>query len=300
MLTFFRIIRTGILSFWRNRWLSLATVLILVISLSILTGLVLVSKATDSLVAEIRDKVDVSAYFLPETTEEDILAVKEDLNNFPDIAQVTYISREEALLKFRDAHSDNEVILQSLDEIGDNPLEASLNIKATQASAYKAIANFLESKYSDYLDKVNYRETANIINRLFNITDTIRKVGLLASAILLFIAFLVTFNTVRLAIFSMREEISIMRLVGASNFFIRGPFLVEGILGGFLASIITFASFYAITYFLAPPISGFLSGLNLFSYYSSHLLYIFGLQLAVGVAVGIVSSTIAIRRYLEA
>ena len=115
MLTFFRIIRTGILSFWRNRWLSLATVLILVISLSILTGLVLVSKATDSLVAEIRDKVDVSAYFLPETTEEDILAVKEDLNNFPDIAEVTYISREEALLKFRDAHSDNEVILQSLD-----------------------------------------------------------------------------------------------------------------------------------------------------------------------------------------
>ena len=134
MLTFFRIIRTGILSFWRNRWLSLATVLILVISLSILTGLVLVSKATDSLVAEIRDKVDVSAYFLPETTEEDILAVKEDLNNFPDIAEVTYISREEALLKFRDAHSDNEVILQSLDEIGDNPLEASLNIKATQVS----------------------------------------------------------------------------------------------------------------------------------------------------------------------
>ena len=191
MLTFLRIIRTGFLSFWRNRWLSLATVLILVISLSILTGLVLVSKATDSLVAEIRDKVDVSAYFLPETTEEDILAVKEDLNNFPDIAEVTYISREEALLKFRDAHSDNEVILQSLDEIGDNPLEASLNIKATQASAYKAIANFLESKYSNYLDKVNYREAATIINRLFNITDTIRQVGLLASAILLFIAFLV-------------------------------------------------------------------------------------------------------------
>ncbi|OHA50345.1 MAG: hypothetical protein A3A80_00635 [Candidatus Terrybacteria bacterium RIFCSPLOWO2_01_FULL_44_24] len=299
MLTFFRIIRTGFLSFWRNRWLSLATVLILIVSLSILTSLVMVSVVTNTVVADIRAKVDVSAYFLPETSEEDILKIKEDLAQYPNIAQVQYISREEALIKFRQLHANNAVILQSLDEIGDNPLEASLNIKASEASAYKAIAGFLESKYSDLLDKVNYRETASLINRLFSITETIKRVGLAASAVLLFIAFLVTFNTVRLAIFSMRDEISVMRLVGASNFFIRGPFLVEGILGGLFASVITFALFFGLTYFLSPSVSNFLSGLDLFKYYYSNALQIFALQLGVGIAVGTFSSTIAIRRYLK-
>ncbi len=299
MITFFRIIRTGIVGFWRNIWLSLATVLILIVSLSILTSLIILNVVSDYVVADIRSRVDVSAYFKPDASESSIMEIKADLERFDNVASIEYVSRDEALSRFKEEHADNEVIIQSLDEIGNNPLEASLNIKASEASAYKAIANFIESKYSELVDKVNYRETASLIDRLFSVTETVRRAGLAASGILLFVAFLVAFNTVRLAIFSMRDEISVMRLVGASNFFIRGPFLVEGILGGLLASTATFAIFLGLTFVLSPPVTRFLSGYDIFAYYYGHALQIFMLQLAVGVIVGMASSTIAIRRYLR-
>ncbi len=299
MITFFRIIRTGIVGFWRNIWLSLATVLILIVSLSILTSLIILNVVSDHVVADIRSRVDVSAYFKPDASESSIMEIKADLERFDNVASIEYVSRDEALARFKEEHADNEVIIQSLDEIGNNPLEASLNIKASEASAYKAIANFIESKYSELVDKVNYRETASLIDRLFSVTETVRRAGLAASGILLFVAFLVAFNTVRLAIFSMRDEISVMRLVGASNFFIRGPFLVEGILGGLLASTVTFVLFLGLTFALSPPVTRFLSGYDIFAYYYGHALQIFVLQLAVGIIVGMASSTIAIRRYLR-
>ena len=113
--------------------------------------------------------------------------------------------------------------------MGDNPLEASLNIKAKLIDNYESIASFLEStRFSAMVDTVNYRQNQKVIEKLSSILSTVRNSGFIAILVLGFIAVLVTFNTIRLKIYSMREEIGVMRLVGASNWYIRGPFIIEG------------------------------------------------------------------------
>src|SRR3989344_3605089 len=220
-----RVFKSGVASFWRNRWISTATILIMVITLGLITSLFLVSVVANSILQDLEEKVDISVYFKLETPESEILKVKTELEGISDVKNVEYVSRETALAKFEDSHQNNPLIIKSLQELGENPLEASLNIKANMIDDYESIASFLESpRFSGYVDAVNYRQNQKVIEKLSSILNTIRKSGFIAIAVLGFIAILVTFNTIRLTIYSMREEIGVMRLVGASNWYIRGPF----------------------------------------------------------------------------
>jgi len=299
VITFIRIIRYGFVGFFRNILLSSATVLILVVTLSAVTALLLLQVTTDGIVQELEEKVDVSVYFHIETPEEDILQIREELVQFPEVRDVQYVSREEALARFKERHRSNVVLQKSLEELGSNPLEASLNIRAQEATQYRAITNFLEARFGDVIDKVNYREKETAINRLFAITNGIERAGLALAGILFLVAILVAFNTIRLAIFSLRDEIGVMRLVGASNWFIRGPFVVQGMLAGFFASLITLGAFWGIAQSLSPHVGRFLGRVDLLGYYEANILDIFLLQLAIGAAVGIFSSLIAVSRYLK-
>lgn len=300
MITLVRIIRSGIKGFFRNILLASAMVLILVVTLSTVTALLLFRVTTEGIVQELESKVDVSVYFRLETPEEEILKIREELAQFPEVMDVEYVSQGEALTLFKDRHRDNIVLQKSLEELGSNPLEASLNIRAQEASQYRAIANFLEARFSDFVDKVNYREKETVITRLFSITNAIERAGMVLAGILLIVAVLVAFNTIRLAIFSLRDEISVMRLVGASNWFIRGPFLIQGMIGGLFAALATLGIFWGITQFLSPHVGRFLGQVDLLGYYQANLLDIFLLQLGIGVAVGVFSSLVAVHRYLKA
>ena len=181
-----------------------------------------------------------------------------------------------------------------------NPLEASLNIKAKVIDNYESIASFLEStRFSGMVDTVNYRQNQKVIEKLSGILSTVRKSGLIAVAVLGFVAVLVSFNTIRLKIYSMREEIGVMRLVGASNWYIRGPFIVEGLMYGLVSSVLTLIIFYPLLIFLSPKISAFLSGIDIAEYFRINFWQIFLLQTLVGIFLGIISSLIAMRRYLK-
>lgn len=301
MLIFFRkILKFSWEGFSRNKGLFLTTTFIITITTSLIIGLFLLKGLSNSLVSSLEEKVDISVYFSLNTPEEDILKVKEELSGIPEVKDIRYVSREEALNLFKEEHKDNLVIIESLEEIGENPLAAHLNIKAWQASQYEQISNFLEQgSYKETIDKVDYHQNKTIIDRIFSISSTIEKTSLLFILVLAILAILVAFNTVRLGIFNLRKEISIMRLVGASNWLIRGPFIIQGVIAALLATLITISIFGFASYLIAPKIGVLIAGFDLFEYFKSNLGIIILIQLVSALGLGTVPSFIAIRKYLK-
>jgi len=300
MSNFWRIIKSGWLNFWRNRWLSSSAVLMMSLVIFSLTSLLLVNVLINSLAEALEDKIDISVYFNLDAPEEQILKIKEELAALPEVRVVEYISREKALENFKQKHQNNDILMQSLQELDDNPLEASLNIKAQETSQYETIAQFLnQEKYQKLIDKINYLENKAVIARLASITGTIRRVGFITLMTLAALAVLVAFNTLRLTIYNSRQEIKVMKLVGASDWFIRGPFLTEGALYGIAAVVVVLIVMYPLLWYLSPKISLYLPGTDIFTFFKANLLSIALIQFFIGIALGAISSFIAIRRYLE-
>lgn len=298
--TFKRIIIAGVLNFWRNGWLSTATISVMMLALSMVLGLVLLSVLTEALVGNLENKIDVSVYFKPIVAEAEVLKVKNDLLALSEVKNVAYVSRDEALARFKEKHKDDTVVLQALEEIDENPLEASLNIKAKEPGNFPVVVSFLEGEqYKDLINKVNYYENKETITRLTAIISAIRKGGAAASIILALIALLVAFNTIRIAIYTLRDEINIMKLVGATNWFVRGPFLIAGALYGSVASVATMLVFYPFIFALSPVFARFFPGADLLAYFTQNFLTLWFILFVAGVFLGIAGSVIAIRKYLK-
>ena len=284
--------------------ISWAAVLVVTITLSVITTIILLQAVLNFSLNQIKDKVDVTIYFNVGAPEDQIMALKESLQELPEVASVSYTSSEEALKIFRDRHSEDYPTIQALDEIKDNPLGGYLNVKAKEVSQYETIANFLKSDslsvsgFGSIIDKVNYNQNKLVIDRLNSIISGAQKLGFLITLILVIISIIITFNTIRLAIFISKEEVGVMRLVGASKMRVRGPFMIEGAIYGIVATLITLLLFWPATAWLGRNMTGFL-GLNLYSYYISNLFQIFVIVLLSGVFLGMVSSVLAVRRYLN-
>ncbi len=299
--TLFRIIKSGWQGFVRNYWLSTATVAIMILALMGIAGLALFNVMTQAVVANLQNRVDISVYFNTDTDETKVLSVRQELVELSEVKSVDYVSQDEALKRFRERHKDSPVLLQSLQELEQNPLEASLNIKANYASQYEAIANYLaQDRFQGLIDKINYKQNQEIIARLTRLTGNIQNGGIIISLFLGLLAVLISFNTIRLTMYNWRDEISVMRLVGASNWFIRGPFLVEGVIYGLVAGAVTLLLIYPILFLISPKVTNFLPGVDLLYFYQINFWQFLLLLLGVGVALGGVSSFIAIRRYLKA
>ncbi|MCF7835836.1 MAG: ABC transporter permease [Candidatus Marinimicrobia bacterium] len=294
-----RVLKNGFVHFWRNGWVSVATILIMVITLFSIGSLVFGKAILLSVLDQLQDKVDITVYFKTDAGESDIIFLRESLTDLSEVDEVTYISKEEALKTFQDRHSENTLITQSLEELGDNPLGGSLNVRAKDPSQYEGITKFLEAGVFSAIDKINYRQNKVIIDRLSAILQTSKSLGAGVSILLALIALLVTFNTIRLAIYTNREEIKIMRLVGASDKYVRSPFVVGGFLYGFISTVITMIFFYPLTFWLGPLSERFFGGVNVFHYYLSNFFQLFFILLVVGVLLGICSSWVATRRYLK-
>jgi cell division transport system permease protein len=295
-----RIFKFGWDGLKRNKGLFLATIFIMVISTSLIGGLFFVRALTSSLIGSLQEKADISVYFNLETQEEEIIKVKSDLAIISEVKNVEYISREKALTDFAEKHKDNAVIMESLSEIGTNPLAAHLNIKAWQASQYEQIVKFLENPdFEAIINKISYSQNKEIINRLFSITSTIEKASILAVLISIILAVMVVSNTVRLSISNLKEEISIMRLVGASNWFIRGPFMVQGLISAIVAATIAIIIFSLGCYFLSSKVAILVPGFGLFDYFKENLLSLLLIQFLIALALSVIPTLLAIRKYLK-
>ena len=295
-----RIIKAGLLNFRRQDGLIFATVSIMVMTISLITFLFLFQGIVQHLISDLQEKVDVSVYFKKDSLEVEILGVREEISKIPEVKSIEYVSKEEALNRCTQRHKDDPLLMEALAEVGDNPLLASLNIKAWQANQYEALANFLEGFSSNNLiEKVDYHKNKAVIGKIFEVSSNIRLAGIIFSLLLGIIAIVIAFNTTRLAIYNSKDEIAIMRLVGASNWFIRGPFLVQGIIVGIIATVITVLLFASGTFFLGTKLETLLPGFNLFSYFLNNFWALLLIQLIAGVGLSIISSAIAIRKHLK-
>ncbi|MCA9357159.1 ABC transporter permease [Candidatus Nomurabacteria bacterium] len=305
MITAFRrVVKAGFVGFWRNAYVSLASIFVLTVALFVIGSTLFVSQLLTTSLDTLQSKVDINVYFVPSAPEEEIERIKTAVEALPDVKSVEYTSREDALRKYRESSKDDEIALQALEELNENPLGATIAILAKETSQYESIARFLEEQQAaeqpqtQVIDQINYQKNKDSIDKLTSIIRATEKASFIVMMILLISSILITFNTVRLAIFTSREEISIMRLVGASNMFIRGPFMLQGIMYGFISGVLALLLFYPLLVWVGPRTEAFFE-LNLFNYYIAHFGEIFGLLVGIGVVLGLVSSTLAVARYLR-
>ncbi len=298
--TLLRIFNVGWTNFKRNSYVSLGTTGVMTLVLMLFAGLMVVNFLSSTIVSSLEDKVDISVYFKNEASEEEIAEVRQELQNLGIVARVEYISRDQALNDFKERHAGDALIQESLAELEENPLQASLNVKAHDSSEYPSIVQFLEAnKFRSLVDKINFYENEQVIGRVQSISNGMRNWGFLVTLALAVVAVLVTFNTIRLTIYNQRQEIEIMRLVGGSNWHIKAPYLVEGGLYGAFAAAITLIFFFPVAYFVSPKVEVLMPGVSLIWYFVSNSFQLIFLVAFVGVLLGMASSFVAIRRFLK-
>lgn len=295
-----RIMASGWTNFKRNSFMSFGATGVMALALLVFSGLIVLNFFTDQVVGFLDEKVDVSVYFQNDAKEDQILKIKTDLEQLGSVRTINYISQEQALEDFKNRHRGDQLIQDSIAELDANPLQASLNVKAVDPSQYASIAQFLEGNaLKTVIDKISFYENEAAINRIRGISRTFSRGGLGVTLLLALVAVLVTFNTIRLTIYNKKQEIEIMKLVGATNWHVRGPFMVEGGLYGLFASLLTLAVFYPAVYFISNKLLGFAPEINLFNHHLGNIGQMFFLVIGAGLLLGVFSSFIAIRRHLK-
>lgn len=295
----------GFRGFYRNRTVSLSSIFILTITLSIISSFYLSRAIFDYTLDQVRQKVDVRVYFNTDASEEQIADVKSKLLGMSQVKSVTYTSKEQALADFKEKHNGDQLTLQALDELGNNPFGASLSVIAKDTTQYEAIATALSSgtgllgDAAGAVDKINYYQLKDSIDKLNNIIGWVDTVGFWISMVFILMSCMIVYNTIRLAIFVYRDEIAVMKLVGASNMFIRGPFVVEALLYALVATVLSLIFFYGATIWVAKKTVFFFEGMNLHLYFTQHFFQLAGILLLSGAVLAVVSSLLAVRKYLK-
>ncbi|MBY0537942.1 ABC transporter permease [Patescibacteria group bacterium] len=293
-----RIFKAGFVGFWRNAYVSLASIFVITVALFVIGSTMLIDQLLGASLSQLQAKVDINVYFVTTAPQEEIDALINSVKALPDVQEVTYTSRDEALAEYRAKNQNDSVAMQALDELRENPLGATIAIRAQEASQYESINRYLEEQKNPIIDEINYTKNKESIGKLASIIDAVEQASFVALMVLIMASVLITFNTIRLAIFTAKEEISIMRLVGASNMYIRGPFMLQGVMYGVISGVLALLILYPIVLWLGPKTAQFFE-VNIFEYFVNNFAYIFLVLIGIGVTLGLVSSVLAITRYLR-
>ncbi|MFA7244860.1 MAG: permease-like cell division protein FtsX [Candidatus Magasanikbacteria bacterium] len=298
---FFRIIKFSFQEIVRNMSLSIMTVLILVLMLLSINTLVVVKILTDESIIAVKKQIDVSIYFDPEATEEEITEIRDYVGSFPEVEKETFMTREEVFENFKTVYADNPDVLDSLNELTENPLGPTLIIKTREPKDYEKIIEALSvPEYENIIEAKTFGDTQTAINRIHSITTNVQKFTYFLTILFAIISFIIIFNTIRVAIYTQRAEIGIKRLVGATSWFIRGPYLIES----FIFSVISVSLTYVMVNFflkiLDPYIGVIFEKQNLLSsYLSENLLFVLGGEFVIVLLLTMISSGFAMNRYLR-
>ncbi len=300
MTTFIRILKYGFKNFWRNKALSLVAISIMTFTLLTITLFVVLNLLVIFNINKVKDRIDLTVYFKDDVTDQAIFDLQKVLANLPQVKEITYVSKDDALKRWQDQFSNNDNLKGIVSETY-NPLPRSLEVKPDDPTDLPSIENLLtQDTYKSMIAETSYSRNKDIVNRLLSILQFVKRSGLAVGLFFILISILVIFNTIRLTIFTKKDEIEIMKLVGATKSFIKWPFIIEGILYGLFGSIASLAILYIGVYFLSPYVSPYF-GLdsNLFSYLVSFLPIIVGLQLGIAILVGFFCSQLAMYRHLK-
>ncbi|MDI6778134.1 MAG: permease-like cell division protein FtsX [Patescibacteria group bacterium] len=299
-LTISRTFKSGLQNFFRNGSLSVAAVSILTLALLIISIVIVLSISANLGLKYIQEKIDIRVYFKSNVEESQIMAFRSEVQKYAEVKSADYISKNKALDDFKVNNARKPDILKAIEAVDENPLLASVNIKAKNPEQYDLIAKSVENSiYKDDVASINYQQYKLVIDRFNTTIKTIRKTGAFLFILFSLIAILITFNVIRMTIFNHGTEIEIMRLVGASNNFIRLPFVFEGIIYGCFAAVIAILLLFPIVKIITPYVVGSTYVNIIQADFLKYFFLIFAVQLLAGTALGVISSLLAIRRYLK-
>ncbi|MBI4599105.1 hypothetical protein HY734_02830 [Candidatus Uhrbacteria bacterium] len=302
MISLLRVLRFAFQNFWRNVWLSVITVSMLTLTLLTVNLLLSLHVLTDAAIKAVENKVDVSLYFNEGTQVELVQGAAGYIRGLDQVRDVQIVTPEEALERFRARHAEDRLILSSLEEVGENPFGYTLIVQARDAADFGFILEALDHpQYRDAIREKDFSNYGIIIDRLNEATGKVRVVGLAVAAVLLLIAMLIIVNVVRMTIFIHRDEIGVMKLVGAGNTFVRAPYFLEAILYSATATGIAAAAVFGTSRVLAPRLQAYFGIVqaDLFAYFATHPLPVFGLEFAALSALTILSTAFAMHKYLK-
>lgn len=305
IITLRRIVRTGVINFVRNAWLGVAAMAVMVITLTIVLFSVIANATFANTVQQITDKIDISVYLKDTVDAKKRTELIEQVQNLENVRSVEFISKEQALETYKKQNADNLDLLLAISQT-DNPLPASLRIKPRNPNKIDIIKQFLEKPDIKALqsDETSYSgDRKEAIDKITSATAFFRRAGIVSVLVFAFISMLIIFNTIQMAIFNRRDEISIERLLGASTNFIRGPFIVESVMYGIVSGVLSIVILHSVFAVTANTFEA--SSLGLLDikysneYFADHYWLFVALQLGVGMFIGALSSWIATRRYLK-
>jgi len=300
-MSFFRVIKFAFQDMVRNIGLSSMTVLILVLMLLSINTLIILNTITGQAVSTIKDQIDVSVYFNEDATTEEVEEIKSYIDSFPEVIEIKYLDEEQVLADFRAQHADNPEILSALDELGENPLGPTMIIRTREPKDYEKVITALSvPEYENVIEAKTFGDTEKAIERIHVITTQVEHFGIALSGLFAFIAFLIIFNTIRVAIYTQRSEISIKKLVGATNWFVQGPYIVESFIFTVVSLVITVGLIFFSLRFLDPYIEVVFGQSNiLLNYYQTNFLSLVLIHFISVLFLTVLSSILAMRKYLR-
>lgn len=301
MRSLYRIGKFALQDIGRNLGLSAMTVFILVLMLLSVNTLWSLDVLTKSAVKMVRDQVTISFFLTPEVTDKDVAEMRSYIGTFPEVVSLQYSTKDEVLKAFQNRHKYSAEVLQALSELGTNPFGPTIVIRTKEPGDYKKIIEALSvPEYEPMIEGKSFDGNETALDKIQLITNRIEKVGFGLSTLFAVIAFLIIFNTIRVSIQSQRIEISIKRLVGANNWFIRGPYWLEAGIFTLSSVLITIGIVFLSVKWVDRYIGVIFGGeFSLTNYYQSNMLYLFGIQALAVLLLTIMSSGLAMRRQLK-
>lgn len=305
LITFWRIVKSGTQNFVRNSTLAIAAMAVMVITLTIILFSIVANATFTQTIQSITDKITISVYLKDDVTEKRREQLVTDLRKLSNVKSIEYVSKDEALKRYKKQNEANSDLLVAISQT-DNPLPASLDVKPKDPNRIQEIKDYLEKPEIKDLqsDETSYSGERQVaIDKITKATRFFRQAGVVGVIIFAVISMLIIFNTIRMAIFNRRDELNIMRLLGASSSYIRGPFVVEtiiyGIVSGILSVVICNTLFVLSPSALEASTVGVLDLQFASDYFTNHFWLILISQTAIGIIIGAVSSIVASRRYLK-
>lgn len=299
MLSLYRIIKFSFQDIARNIWLTIVTITILLLALFSINTLITVRLISDNAVSAIKEKIDISLYIKAETPEADIMALKNKITTSSKVKNVVYVSKQLALDNFREKYKNNQAVLLALKELGRNPLSPSLTIIPANFEESASLINELRVLDNPIIESRDFSDNTAILGKINSITKRVNEIGLFIIGLFVATSLLVVYNAIRVAIYTHRQEIEIMRLVGASNFFIYMPYMVSALVYAIFSILIVISVFYPFLTILQPYLEVFFMGynVNILTYFVDNFWFIFGSQFLVILVINIIASLFAVRKY---
>lgn len=297
----FRVFKFALQKLWRNSWLSVVTISVLVLALISVNSIIIFRYIGEQSIKLVEDKIDISIYFKKNISEPEIENLQRFLSELDNIESVKRISSQDALESFKQRHSNSESIINSLNELDENPLSDSLTVRASEVEDYDKILNILSTDvYKDLIANTSFEDYRTLINKMNEFLYKIEIAGYTMSIFFMLMAVMIIYNTVRINVYNYKEEIAIMKLVGATNAFVRSPFIIESVLVGIISVCIVMLILYPIINLVQPYLVVFFGfGFDLFAYFKDNAIIIIGGQILTIIIVNIIASGFAVGRYLR-